>query len=335
MVEGLLALADQKLPSNAHLKGALALVKHRGGDSFKTDISRRLFASVQTQTVSRAVKESIPPEKLLDDWVAVMEIMPCSAANRLTLVEGQVANLLSSARCVFRNAYAVLDSQLVSLACSAMDVQKNLLDWTHTVPKEWTPKAARDKSPATLSKFQAYGTRMDIYPDVWVVSIWNTYRILHITVQMVITTCWRMRKTMYGAPSDSERSSETVPSTIQELVDDICASVPFCLGDRTEAEPEAIEYPCAEGLKIPIDHQRAAVNLSGWFLIGPIKGCLMVTGLQETQFQWLKSQISRIAKFYGLVSLNEVDISQSQTLPFQHRFSQQALRGSLYDGWIF
>jgi len=334
MIEGLLALTDKKRPSNAHSDGALALVRHRGRDNFKTDISRRLFASVQTQTVSRAMKESIPPEKLLENRANVMEIMPCNAANRLTLVEGQVARLLSLARCLFGDRYTVADSELVSLACSATDVQKKLVDWACTVPKDWTPKPARDKSPATLSKFQAYSTRMDIYPDVWVVSIWNTYRILHITVQIVITTCETMRKAMCRTPSDSVSSPATIPNIIQELIDDICASVPFCLGDRTKGEPDAsIQYPCAEGLGIPIDHQRAAVSLSGWFLIGPIKGCLMVGGLQEAQFRWLQSQRSRIASFYGSASLQEVDASPYQMLPFSLRFSQQALRGSQYGSW--
>ena len=332
MVEGLLAFSDGKPPSNAHSIGALALIRHRGRDNLKTDISRRLFASVQTQTVSRAVKESRPPEKLLNNWAEVMEIMPCSTANRLTLVEGEVANLLSSTRCLFDNGHPVVASQLIRLTCSAMGVQKRLMDWVCGVPKEWIPKQAADKSPATISKFQAYSTRMDIYPDIWVVSILNTYRVLHITVQMVIATC--SKKMMYTAP-DVVRYPDPIPITIQELVDDICASVPFCLGDRTKEElDEKIEYPCAEGSAIPEDHRQAAPNLSGWFLIGPIKGCLMVEGLQEDQSEWLRSQMRRIAKFYGLVGLAEVDISPSPVLPFPQRFSQQALRGSLYGGWV-
>ena len=332
MVEGLLAGIDGKLPSNAHLKGALALVKYRGKHGFKTDISRRLFASVQTQTISHAVKECVPPDKLWDNW---MEIMPCSAPNRLTLVKSEVANLLSSAGCIFSNSHAVVDSQLLSLACSARDVQKQLMIWACTVPVEWTPKPAQNTSPATLSKFQAYGTRMDMYPDIWVVSFWNTYRVLHITVQIVIATCWAMMKVTHGVPSDSDISPETTPNTIQELVDDVCASVPFCLGDRTEGEPDAVEYPCAEGLKVPIDRQRVAVSVSGWFLIGPITGCLMVGGLREAQVQWLKSQLSRITKLYGDISLGEVDTFFSQMLPCAQKFSQQALRGSVHGGWMF
>lgn len=330
MIEGFLAIADGRPPSDAHLKGALALVKHRGRDGFRTNISRRLFASVQTQTVSRAVKEAAPPEKLLDNWEDVMEIMPRGAANRLTLVESEVAYLLSSARCLFDGDSPVIDSQLVSLTCFATTVQKKLIDWVCTLSEEWIPKPARDRSLSTLSKFQAYGTRMDIYPDIWVVSIWNTYRVLHITVEMVLITCCTMRKAMNGAPGDSVTYTEALPSTVQQLMDDICASVPFCLGDRTKQEPDAtIDYPCAEESAVPRDHRVAAVNLSGLFLIGPIKACLLVGGLQEDQLQWLRSQMNRIAKLCNLVSLNEVAISPSRGPSFPHRFCAHALRGSL------
>lgn len=329
MVEGFIAIADGRPPSDAHSRGALALVRHRGRDSFRTDISRKLFASVQTQTVSRAVKESTPPEMLLGSWEDVMEIMPRSAANRLTLVEGEVACLLSSARCLFDGDYPATDSQLVRLTCSATNVKKKLMDWVCNLSEEWIPKPARDRSPSTLSKFQAYGTRMDIYPDIWVVSIWNTYRVLHITVEMVLVTSCTTRKAMNRAPGGSIGHPEELPS-IQQLVDDICASVPFCLGDRTEQEPVAtIEYPCSEGSAVPRDHRIAAVNLSGWFLIGPIKACLTVGGLHEDQLRWIQSQMTRIAKFYGLVGLNEVDISPSRVPSFPHRFSTHASRGSL------
>ncbi|MCJ1404948.1 hypothetical protein MMC11_008174 [Xylographa trunciseda] len=301
MAEGLLAMANRNTPSGAHAQGAIALVKYRGKDNFKSDISQRLFIAVQTQMVGHAVQHSAPVEKLPEEFTEYMKALPSNAATRLTALEAEVANLLASARGTFDPDQAVSNSQLFELSASAADIDDKLRHWADSVPRQWNPLPAKDNSPPALAKFQAYGKRMDIYPEVWVVSIWNSYRILHIAVQEVIACCAAFGEMIDQVPGSTNYRIQDHTEAGQRLVDDICASIPYCLGSRVKHEADSeIDYPFASGSGITNDHRKAATALGVWFVLGSLNACLDVRGIEEDQLRWIHAQLFRVKGFYNL-----------------------------------
>lgn len=52
MKKTLLGYVNQSKPGRAHLEGALALIKHRGVENFKDEISQGLLFAVRSQLVS-------------------------------------------------------------------------------------------------------------------------------------------------------------------------------------------------------------------------------------------------------------------------------------------
>ena len=213
----------------------------------------------------------------------------------------EVANLLAAARVAFDPDRRTTHSQIFELSASALDVDDKLFHWADSVPQQWNLSPAEDNSPAALAKFQAYGSRMDIYPEVWVVSIWNSYRILHIAVQEIIACCAVFDGMIDQVPGSTVYRIQEHTEVGQRLVNDICASIPYCLGSRVKHEAGSeIDYPFAAGSCITNDHRKAAKALGGWYVLGSLNACLGVRGLEEGQLRWIRSQLSRVKGFYDL-----------------------------------
>ena len=234
------------------------------------------------------------------EWLEDIGRLSLSAASRLTEVTASVANLQASANRAFRREpQAVFDDTIESVLTNAMKADEALTDWESSVPDDWHPQPASNTLPKELYKYGAYGSDMDIYLEVWVASIWNSYRSQRITVLSTIVTCLT-RKAGIG-PKEYCFATQGPVSVIQQMVDNICASVPFHLGNRTLMDvTEEVEYPWIQGSTVSADHRKAALNLGGWFLIGPLSACLKVSFLAESQRQWIIAQIGRIKYFYNI-----------------------------------
>ena len=240
-------------------------------------------------------------EELPTEFADDIKALPSNAATRLTTLEVEVANLLASAKAVFDPNQTASQSQLFELSILAADLDEKLLEWAANVPRQWNPLPAKDNSPAALATFQAYGSRMDVYPEVWVVSIWNSYRILHIAVQEVIACCAVCDGIIDERPGSIDYRIQDHTDVGQRLVDDICASIPYCIGSRVRHEADSkIEYPFAAGSCVTNDHRKAARALGGWFALGTLNACLGVRGIEKGQLAWIRSQLARVKEFYDL-----------------------------------
>ena len=147
-----------------------------------------------------------------------------------------------------------------------------------------------------------YKDRKDIYLDLWVQSIWNAYRSARVKVQTIILDCI----TWLGSSIEHQQwywRSVYAKMITQEMVDDICASVPYALGTKTLGGPgdrDGVEFPYNGTQKVSEDHRRAAAALGGWYLLEPLKTSLKATCLAEGQKEWIKAQMERIWRIYSL-----------------------------------
>lgn len=100
---------------------------------------------------------------------------------------------------------------------------------------------------------------------------------------------------------------------MQELCDDICASVPFNLGNKTFGGPsdrKEVRYP-DDGISKPSEeYRKSAAGLGGRFLLDPLKMAKKAICLREGQGEWIGRQIERIQRIHLLRKPVEVGVEE-------------------------
>ena len=307
--------------AKTHNAGAAALVMHRGMENCKSPLSIGLLFSVRSQLVSthilqdrswaegkqveHAIEEGTSFKRCPDALSAMFKSLPQNAAARLTSATINIADLRSCAKSALvlpRSSDS--EKEVNDVLEYAISVDLLVAAWADLLPEEWewTPADHFDIPSVSVSRdAYIYKDRKDVYLDLWVESIWNAYRSARIKVQTIILECiaWlgkSFEQTWYWRAVYAKMIT-------QEMVDDMCASVPYALGTKTFGGPgdrEGVEFPYNGTQKVSEDHRRAAAALGGWHLLEPLKTSLKAKDLREGQKQWAKAQMARIWRIYSL-----------------------------------
>ena len=314
--------------TGTHQQGAVALLKHRGQDNFKTPLSQRLFNAVRSRHINyslQAGKDVQLDESLLADETAILP------SAKLDLLNVKLAKLHMLARGGPEavNLSTVEFYQLVMQ--KALIFEKKLQAWRDSLPKSWQPVSvpASEVHPS-IRQAGLYEDMCDVYSSLAVSHVNNAARSSHVGALRLIALCLRGLQDL-GVAIDPNIEPH-VNKRIQAIVDRFCASIPFHLGNRTSvAFPhERREYP-----EIPADlrrlanyvdpfgnevettmedHGRAAAAIGGWFIMTPLAGFLKAPALRSPnvkpgplmrklrpgQIDWIRGQMYRIQKIYLL-----------------------------------
>lgn len=195
--------------------------------------------------------------------------------------------------------------QLTSILDRAIEAEAQVATWPQTVPDDWfwKPSHTFDNLASHESKLYVYNRRVDVYPDIWVASIWNSYRATMLKIQYTI-----LQTLGFMRPPPLSRTAArvvTAINTVQALVDDICGSVPFHLGTKTfggPADRREVRYPCPDGARggPSDDYRKSAAGLGGWFVLEPLKTAARAICLREGQNEWIERQIERVQRIYTI-----------------------------------
>ncbi|KAI4093305.1 MAG: hypothetical protein LQ339_007700 [Xanthoria mediterranea] len=315
--ERVLATSETKDISGVHDTGAVALVKHRGKENGKSEMSARLLLAVQTQVVDHCIQTASPFGKTSADLDSMRPDAFETAASRLTSLSARLSDLTAYAYPILKNrAQFPSQEQLMSILDYAGDVEAQLSTWPATVPDDWhwRPSHTFDSLPSQESKLYVYNRRVDIYHDIWVASIWNSYRGTMLMIQYLTLQSLGM----LNPPPLSAFAYRIVSAInrVQELVDDICGSVPFNLGTKTFGGPSdrsEVRYPDDGIHKASSDYRKSAAGLGGWFIIDPLKIAAKAISLREGQQDWMLKQIERIQRIYTIKKPIECPTSEMPT----------------------
>ena len=181
----------------------------------------------------------------------------------------------------------------------AQAIEANLLSWPDVLPLHWYPvRVFKDDIPQEVIDAGVYGDSCDVYPDIMVCTTWNDWRVARLKVLRLIAKLYHMSNQV-GGENDTQ-----VISGIQQLVDGICASIPFCLGSRTEPVPlyEAkVVYPGPKGCLKAKEHQKTAIAYGGWYLFVPFKVTMELGEyISKGQQEWVRLQLNRLARMYDV-----------------------------------
>jgi len=182
-----------------------------------------------------------------------------------------------------------------------MDIDRRLYNWSQSIPDSWVPtRIFRDESMSP--GLQLYQDYCDVYLTLFLTSIWNKLRISQIQVKLLILSC------LAGLPPTPSilANQDVCRQIIQQLADDICASVPFFLGDRVKpgrTGDGCVQYPCVPGRPPVKDHYHTGPTMGGWSLLLPL-GTLtkMNIQLRDGQRGWIAGQMARTARIYSITT---------------------------------
>ncbi|KAB5526421.1 hypothetical protein GE09DRAFT_1207626 [Coniochaeta sp. 2T2.1] len=243
---------------------------------------------------------------------------------------------------------------LRELRAEAKRIDEQLLAWAQSVPHHWNPprlESGRDID----SSIPTYRSICEVCPSCPIANFWNLWRfqrflLVKITLGSLNTI---LSQGPLGSAEDRIFSSEieeliNCKQTIQEIVDSVCYSVPFYLGNRTKpasitdfTDPE-IQLPSyhplpsddAGGLgdqvpdfKTYCDEYRRHVIAQGpWHAMSPLSrlltllsedryGQLIARFLRPGQHEWIREQFLRVTTLLRLPSAKPNDYKEKTDCP--------------------
>lgn len=296
---------NSKISPTTHFDGATALIQQRKNSRSMTALSKRLLIAVRSNIVFRAIQFSSPVETASGIWEEDLEDMPRNPATLLDLMSVDVADLLADAAHISPKVIDLSDEEDESSNCTdevlerARAVDANLASWPQTLPLHWHPvRVFKDIIPKEVIDAGIYGDSCEVYPDIMICSTWNDWRVARLKVLRL------MAKLSLVTSLERGVIRAHLINEIQMLVDGICASVPFCLGSRTEPAPlyqAEVIYPGLKGRLNSTEHEKTASAYGGWYLFSPFKETMqMGPYISKCQQEWLELQLWRLAKMYDV-----------------------------------
>jgi hypothetical protein len=185
---------------------------------------------------------------------------------------------------------------------TALSIKRRLMSWHASLPPSWHPKrfSGPECISPTIHQAGLYQHYCDVYPSISIASSFNEYRMSLMKTESIILSCLGNQP-----PSLTNFTSQAAcQNLIQQVADDICASVPFHLGDRIKPGnfgDKKVQYPHAPGEALPGEHYEIAPLMGGYQLLDPLGGLLrMQIKLRNGQRQWVGGQIMRISRIYNI-----------------------------------
>ncbi|KAJ9610307.1 hypothetical protein H2200_005084 [Cladophialophora chaetospira] len=227
--------------------------------------SKRLLQEVRNTMISEAIRTRQPVH--VDPAVWHDEgPMPVSPASDLDAIAIDLANLQAlyeqyknTWRIGFANGQTVLTAKDLSVIASfrrtATAIDQRLQIWADSQAPHFSPlRMAMIEVPESVRKAGMYGNFCNVYPSAQLAGIWhayNSYRL--ILLKMTLSADQTVREMhrendVFFAESDKWR--ETAEETLQHCVDEICAVVPFHLGNRT-GTGSILEFSDTTNLEYP------------------------------------------------------------------------------------
>lgn len=327
----------------------------------------RLFQTVRNHLISSAVRAGSRLELDPLIWKDISEVDKPKTAE-LDWLGLEVAGLKADFSAM-KESEVALDGTVssyqnmaasVTLLSKAITLDQRLRAWQNSLTTDWhpVPVAAPTLTTASIAPSQLADPETitcDAYPSVQAADTWNQYRVYRLICLEIIWYCRTMQHRsaimpLSGFTQPLEYNAHNgliaITAQVQDLVDQICGSVPFHLGDRLARQSidefvrmDSIKYPlmpsapASSGLSSPIsanDTVRALISTGSWYILGPLSflvQCFSAQSdanvdpppLREGQLAWIKGQLLRIMEMNGTTT----DLS---TLGDKHI---KELRGSL------
>ncbi|KAJ4069892.1 hypothetical protein NW756_002218 [Fusarium oxysporum] len=237
MHDTLSAVSGQTRAHGAHREGALTLLLQRENCFKNSKYYAHLVGNLLHSRVSVSVRNRIRlPTKDLE-WIEteVAPILPSNPSSALDMIGVSIADLQHTFRDM--SPPTVLSSPDTKLRQQICNLDTQLRTWLKRIPASWYPrrmKSGIDFDPSVPS----YRGACDIYPSIQVANIWNAWRIYCLILEDIKDQLTKSSALSAVQHFDDENSIleyamfwTSNERRVQELVDSMCLSIPFYLGN--------------------------------------------------------------------------------------------------------
>jgi hypothetical protein len=263
--EALIAHRKMIPVDGSHQRGAYAVVNHRQSIGFRSMASKKLLQEVRSTMVSEAIRTRQPVHIDPAVWEDA-DPLPASPASDLDNIAINLAHLQalyerykSTLQTGFANGQTVLTAKDLSIIASfrraTTTLEQRLQIWADLQPSYFTPcRMTADEIPESVRKAGLYGKSCNVYPTVQLAGVWhayNSYRLILLKMALcadqTVQELPRENDVLFTESGVWRKAAE---GALQHCVDEICAAVPFHLGNRTGtgsiydfSNTANIEYP--------------------------------------------------------------------------------------------
>lgn len=284
-----------KLSSARHYKGAAALVEnHKGGP--RSELVNRMVMGIRRDLVVRAIDQGTSIDMTSAIWQD-RDDLPQNPATAFDLLSAEAANLLTKAKTILGSNKArhseVTRFQKQELVNRAIACDSKFASWPHLLPTHLFPLSLQAAAvPVQVSRAGLYADTCDIYYDISTCTLWNNWRSLRLKILKIV------------AEHGTQAERGVAIKSLQSLADEICASIPFVLGDRKVFTPlwaSQVIYPGQGAL--PKSHHLNAAAHGGWHLLDPMREVFYIAPqyLRVGQLQWICVQLNRLQRIYEAI----------------------------------
>lgn len=318
-----------------HHDGAVSLLPF--ADSEDTNVLTNTFIRnfIFHTEISSAMRQQKPLHSIVRSLTRSksLTIRPDNPSSALDAIGASVAELQAS--------YLQLKTQddtMLSVQHGPRDwraeakfIDEKLLAWARSLPRHWQPQKLTSGQDIDAS-IHTYQSVCEVYPSCQIGTIWNLWRVQPLVLVKIILGSMR---TLFSSVSfeltEDEKKSRNgdfvkYQHTLQELVDSVCHSVPFYLGNQAgslsiaDFTNPAILLPSyyaqawgVEGslnehnhnTRAPGEEHRSNIIAQGpWHVMSPLSrlltffsedhGYLMATFLGPGQYEWIREQFLRV-----------------------------------------
>ncbi|RSL73798.1 hypothetical protein CEP54_000048 [Fusarium duplospermum] len=321
------AVYDLRRASRMHHNGAASLLSFVDSDDMDGTMRAYLRKFMLHTEVSTAMRQKKPLKSIAYSWIGRKDTMavPDNPSSALDAIGASVAELQASyTQFVTQGGSTTSLESLKEWRAEAKRVDAELLTWAENVPDHWRPLrliSGRDID----SSIPTYQSACEVYPSCQIASIWNLWRFQRLVLAKIILgslgafsdlSCFGFE---YGQFLDDPTDIVNYQQTLQEVVDSVCYSIPFYLGNRatrsrlTDFTDPTILLPsqdCLDAVISSDDHRRHVIAQGPWRAMHPLSRCLTLFSeddskmiaslLRPGQREWIRDQFLRVATLLHL-----------------------------------
>lgn len=282
ILDNQLELSQHKSRCFCHITGATALLKARQQEDPLAKRTSDLDKLVRRQVVRSALDRKTGVPSWLEDGIVFGESgLPLELDKwtiRITQKQREVQALLIACELPLNHGKISLTTRLLSLIEEVNILDSEMLLWTTHLAPEWWYQTHVSNSESLRGA--PYGSVRHSYSSLSHAIVWNQYRTLRIIIKSMTIKLLRLWNACHGY--DADLSVQDAISSIRDIVDDICASIPFFTGEVTDASVK--------------NEVKAKTMAYLSFPLSTIINNFSISGTSYIQQQWIRNRLSSIGQ---------------------------------------
>ena len=181
---------------------------------------------------------------------------------------------------------------LVQLLHQGISMDVELQSWSDSISEPYRYKElsiANAPRQPTSNLLPMQPSNVHVYHDIWAASLWNHYRFARIRLLEILVDCESRLDFIENLEMRLQESSISLKNwneAIIKMVDDICASVPFLMGDID--------------VQGNLNGGSGGIALGGYYLLWPLHVASSARTIGADQKAWIKGRLRHLGTVMGI-----------------------------------